>query len=626
MSLTDVQTAHQDLKGSWSYDGKSIFFLRDYGEDEERRLQVFQQNLESDLSATICDFACTEVDISPSDFYVSPHTSHFAYLASVGDEKYRVHVYDYSNQTKINENRTHKGKQLFGGWTKSGFYFFEWADVNGDSWNIHKFEFSEEMEDEEGSDVGYFPDLLGCIEDTPIVFNRFAKFDNRIRWKNRSFTFLKESEKQGRLRGGTSNGKGGILCIREWNQSDASEIVEFSLNSEGEMIEKIVVNSEEIEGLVNNSEKEGHLRGEIEGFFLSGKEIMIHINQDGASQLYRYLPGDNNNPKINLGKIKEEIGEFWIEHISHDENHGILLTVSSFSASQHIWLLTPSDTETKEITEPAFKLKLSKIESKEYKLTGMQYFEIIPKTSTNNMDTIIFFHGGPTVQTTNKWDRVISSFLCEGYRVIAPNPQGSIGRGAGYAGLDDGEKRHTLIDNEVGPFVEQISNNPQSSNLFMYGGSYGGWLVLSLATSPWGKFVQAGASRNGIGDIITFFSKTKRWRREHRAREYLGSTEGKTTFVATTTEILGLMKKISPFEKGRDDLTCTRLKLFVGEKDSRVPSDSSQKFVNKMNKSYPEVEMHPPFEDEGHKIKRLHNRIETMEKSCQLFKNSKSQS
>ena len=70
------------------------------------------------------------------------------------------------------------------------------------------------------------------------------------------------------------------------------------------------------------------------------------------------------------------------------------------------------------------------------------------------MDTIIFFHGGPTVQTTNKWDRVISSFLSEGYRVIAPNPQGSIGRGARYAGLDDGEKRHMLIDNEVGPFVE----------------------------------------------------------------------------------------------------------------------------------------------------------------------------
>ena len=391
------------------------------------------------------------------------------------------------------------------------------------------------------------------------------------------------------------------------------------------MIEKIVVNSEEIEVLVNNSENRGHLRGEIEGFFLSGNEIVIHINQDGASQLYRYLPEDNTNSRINLGKIEKEIGVFWIEHISHEENHGILLSVSSFSASQHIWMLSPSDTETKKITEPAMKLKLSEIESKEYKPTGMQYFEIKPEISTNNMDTIIFFHGGPTVQTTNKWDRVISSFLSEGYRVIAPNPQGSIGRGAKYAGLDDGEKRHTLIDNEVGPFVKQISNNSKSSNLFMYGGSYGGWLVLSLATSPWGEFVQAGASRNGIGDMITFFNKTSRWRREHRAREYLGSTEGKTTFVATTTEILDLMKKISPFEKGCDDLTCTRLKLFVGKDDSRVPSDSSQKFVNKMNKNHLEVEMHPPFEDEGHKIKRLSNRIETMEKSCQLFKNSKSQ-
>tara|TARA_B100001564_G_scaffold120523_1_gene100538 strand:+ start:12 stop:1877 length:1866 start_codon:yes stop_codon:yes gene_type:complete len=621
MSLTDVQTAHQDIKGSWSYDGKSVFFLRDDREGDERRLQVFQKNLESNLPATICDFALAEEDISPSDFYVSPHTPHFAYMASVGDEKYRVHVYNYSNQTKINEKRTHKGRQSFGGWTKSGFYFFEWADENGDSWKFHEFKFSKEVEDEEGDNVGYYPDLLGCIEETPIVFNRFAKFDNRIQWNNQSFTFLKESEKQGRLRDGTSNGKGGLLCIREWNQSDASEIVEFSLNNEGEMVEDIVVSSEEIKRFVNNSKNTDNLRGEIEGFFLSGKEIIIHINQDGVSQLYRYLLEDNTNSQINLGDIEEKIGAFWIEHISHDENHGILLTVSSFSASQHIWMLPPSDTETKRITEPAMTLELSVIESNEYTPTGMQYFEIIPKTSTNNMDTIIFFHGGPTVQTTNKWDRVISSFLSEGYRVIAPNPQGSIGRGARYAGLDDGEKRHTLIDNEVGPFVKQISNNSKSSNLFMYGGSYGGWLVLSLATSPWGEFVQAGASRNGIGDMITFFNKTSRWRREHRAREYLGSTEGKTE-----TEIRDLMKKISPFEKGCDDLTCTRLKLFVGTKDSRVPSDSSQIFVNKMNKSYPDVEMHPPFEYEGHKIKRLSNRIETMEKSCQLFKNSKSQS
>jgi len=625
MSHSEIQFAHQDTEASWSFDGKSIFFLRDHGGEEERRLQVFNLNLESEQTAS-CDFAFAKGDIAPSDFYVSPHTPHFAYLASGGDEKYRIHVYNYSNQTKINEKRTPKGKQLFGGWTKSGFYFFEWADENGDYWNIHEFEFSKEEEDEEGDNVGYYPDLLGCIEGTPIVFNRFAKFDNRIRWNNRSFTFLEESEKQGRLREGSSNGKGGILCIREWNQSDASEIVEFSLNKEGEMVEKIVVNSKEIKRLVNNSENTDNLRGEIEGFFLFGKEIIIHINQDGVSQLYRYSPKNNTYSQIDLEKIEDEIGTFWIEHISHDENHGILLTVSSFSASQHIWMLPPSSFESKRITEPGMKLELSEIESKEYKPTGMQYFVIKPKISTDNMDTIIFFHGGPTVQTTNKWNRVISSFLSEGYRVIAPNPQGSIGRGAKYAGLDDGEKRHTLIDNEVGPFVKQISNNSKSSNLFMYGGSYGGWLVLSLAISPWGKFVQAGASRNGIGDMITFFNKTSRWRREHRVREYLGSTEDKTTFVATTTEILDLMKKISPFEKEDDDLTCTRLKLFVGKKDSRVPSDSSQKFVKKMKKKHQKVEMHLPFEDEGHKIKRLHNRIETMEKSCQLFKNSGPQS
>jgi dipeptidyl aminopeptidase/acylaminoacyl peptidase len=240
----------------------------------------------------------------------------------------------------------------------------------------------------------------------------------------------------------------------------------------------------------------------------------------------------------------------------------------------------------------------------------MQYHIIEPDEVNDLTETIVFFHGGPTVQTTCKWDRVIASFLSENFRVIAPNPRGGIGRGADYCSLDDGKRRLNLMNDEIGPFIEKI--NLEFGNICVYGGSYGGWIVLTLATSlTWGKYLKAAASRNGIACMETFFDKTGPWRVKHREREYLGEID--------KTEKAQLTKKLSPIES--ESLECNNLLLICGRKDPRVPIETSEKFAKKFNLDLHNPEEFLRFDDEGHKIKRFTNRKELIEKTIKLFRN-----
>ena len=145
-------------------------------------------------------------------------------------------------------------------------------------------------------------------------------------------------------------------------------------------------------------------------------------------------------------------------------------------------------------------IKIGRVIPEIHPSTGQQYFVIEPDSGISG--TVIFFHGGPTVPMRRRWDPIIASFLVNGFRVITPNPRGSLGRGPRFAGLDDGHLRLNIVENDIAPFLQSMEQRYE--NLFMYGGSYGGWLVLKIATSPCGSMIRAGATRNGIGDFNRF--------------------------------------------------------------------------------------------------------------------------
>ena len=150
----------------------------------------------------------------------------------------------------------------------------------------------------------------------------------------------------------------------------------------------------------------------------------------------------------------------------------------------------------------------------------------------------------------------------------------------------------------------------------MYGGSYGGWLVLKIATSPCGLFVRAGATRNGIGNFPTFFSalvKSFPWRKGHREREYIGQNISQVE----RERIISALSPVNP----KSELFCKNIYLFTGKKDTRVLWKSSENFKDEMNKKSGENEVeHHPFPKEGHKIKRHKNLVSLLDETIKFFR------
>ena len=70
-----------------------------------------------------------------------------------------------------------------------------------------------EIIEEKDEDVGYFPEMLGHIQETPIVINQHAKFDNTI-FNTQRYNHL-SNNKTRRLRGGNSYNDG-LFCISEY--------------------------------------------------------------------------------------------------------------------------------------------------------------------------------------------------------------------------------------------------------------------------------------------------------------------------------------------------------------------------------------------------------------------------
>lgn len=602
--IHDVLFAHQDTEASWSHDGRHAFFLRDVGEEYARRNQVHQLETESGAIRTLTN----RWDGDITKLYVSPYSTHIAYLidTTAGTESNGLVVIDYSSGTE--EPVPKQRKQIFGGWTEDGLLFFERLpkddnNPDNDKWSLSHHEIGRGRAPTDiERDVGYYPDLLGRINGKPLVINQHATFNNKIRWNGEEFAYGDGDDRQERLRSGTNAQDGNLFCIRENMNEHAGEIVKFSIQDR-ELTDDATITSETILKKIGDDEQ--FPRGEIENFVVEGDDaFVVNLNLDGSSKLYR-VNGDEWN-QIDLGIIEETLGEHWVEGMSYNEKQGLLLTVSSFSTPQHLWRLTSED-EQKPLTTPSFRLPKMEVVTDVFQAhndgVDMQYFEIKPKDDDGSAGTVIFFHGGPAIQTTRKWDRVIATFLAKGFRVVAPNPRGSTGRGACYAGLDDGEGRRDLIETEVGPFVKHI-NDKYDGKPFIYGGSYGGWLVLSLITSEYGEYIEASASRNGIVDMGEFLNRTIKWRRKHRKAEYIGDSE----------QPVGLMIALSPLHAEEQELR--RVLLIYGENDSRVTPLDNMEFTRKFGL---EDDRLPPFDDEGHKIKRLTNLKKSLILTIKLF-------
>lgn len=210
------------------------------------------------------------------------------------------------------------------------------------------------------------------------------------------------------------------------------------------------------------------------------------------------------------------------------------------------------------------------------------------------LPVIVAVHGGPEWQFKPFFHFFIQYFVQQGFAVLAPNVRGSTGYGKAYSHLDDVEKRMDSVA-DLAHAAHWLREQPDidGERIVVYGGSYGGFMVLAALTS-YPDLWAAGIDLVGISNFVTFLENTSDYRRAHREAEY-GS-------LAHHRDIL---ESISPIHQV-DEISAP-LMVLHGANDPRVPLSEAEQLVAALEaRDVPVTFL--VFDDEGHGIHKLKNK------------------
>jgi dipeptidyl aminopeptidase/acylaminoacyl peptidase len=332
--------------------------------------------------------------------------------------------------------------------------------------------------------------------------------------------------------------------------------------------------------------------------------IAYTINREGFSEFYLRKIGKKSKP-LSLEIIKLP-AQGIVGNISFAKDK-LAFTFSSAKYNTDIWLY---DLKTKELTQVTKSDRAgipqeSFIEPKLIKYKTFDGLEIpawyyVDKNlllkNQEKIPVIVSVHGGPESQERPGFNALYQYFLSRGYAILAPNVRGSTGYGKTYASLDNIRLRENAVK-DLAYAVEWLKTfgGADPKRIAVMGGSYGGYMTMAAITL-YPDLWAAAVNTVGIVNWETFLKNTSGYRRRQREVEY--------GFLDKDLEFL---RQISPIS--RVDRIKTPLFVIHGKNDPRVPYTEAEQIVEALRKRGAIVE-YRLFEDEGHGISKLKNRLE----------------
>ena len=232
-------------------------------------------------------------------------------------------------------------------------------------------------------------------------------------------------------------------------------------------------------------------------------------------------------------------------------------------------------------------------------------FYFRPEHGSSPHPVILYVHGGPASQLRPDFDPRFQYFLTCGYAILATNVRGSSGYGKTYMALDDVHKRmDSVTDLKYAVDWLCTSGEADPKRIAIYGRSYGGFMVLAAVTT-YPDLWAAAIDVVGIVNWITFLENTGPWRRAHREQEY-GSLRRDREFLESISPIRMLDRITAP------------IMVIHGANDPRVPISEADQIVKHLSDRGHPVE-YLRYEDEGHKISKIGNRIDSFTKMADFL-------
>jgi dipeptidyl aminopeptidase/acylaminoacyl peptidase len=319
---------------------------------------------------------------------------------------------------------------------------------------------------------------------------------------------------------------------------------------------------------------------DIKSLFLSkDKTVGVLIaNEDGYSQAYKLSTKDNALLKIdNLprGQIYSvafnELGqEFALSintPVSPTDVYVMNLKTSNLTRWTHSevgGLNRDSFVSPSLIHYPTF----DDVDGQKRKIPAFVY----KSKKKGKSAVVISIHGGPEGQSTANFNSTYQHWVEKlGLTVIVPNVRGSTGYGKTYVSLDNGFNRESSVK-DIGALLDWIALQPDldSERVAVYGGSYGGYMVLSSAMH-YSERLKAAVDIVGISNFVTFLNNTKSYRRDLRRVEY-GDERN--------PDMNKFLQQISP----SNNVDKIKIPVFVvqGENDPRVPVTEATQIVKNL--------------------------------------------
>lgn len=351
---------------------------------------------------------------------------------------------------------------------------------------------------------------------------------------------------------------------------------------------------------------------DVDGLALSAddKYLAVSVNAGGYTELHIYdieANSEINQPIPPKGVLSRYQQMSW-----SPQGHKLLFTLTSGKRPEGIWMLDIDADRLERISEKSANNEQLLIEPqlcsyKSFDGLTVPYWLYVPYgIEARNLPVVIEIHGGPEGQEVPSFNGFIQYLLSEGIAVVAPNVRGSTGYGKIYTHLDDVEKRLDSvrdIDSLVTHLIE--SGTADKNKLAVSGTSYGGFMTLSCA-SRYPHLWACAIDTVGMYDLVTFLENTADYRRAHRESEY-GSLE----------KHYDILKAVSPAAKISD--ISAPIMIIQGRNDPRVPVTEAEQAVNALRSLGRTVE-YLCYDDEGHGIAKLKNRLDCYPKMAAFLK------
>lgn len=325
--------------------------------------------------------------------------------------------------------------------------------------------------------------------------------------------------------------------------------------------------------------------------------LAYSVNRDGYSELHLYGPIDGSDRHIHdfdrsviWGLNFTPDGEtLAVTHSGPDHNMNVALVQVSDGSCERLTYapmpgLNPQSLVFPELVRyPTFDGL--KIPAYVYRPSG-----------GGDCPVVVSVHGGPEAQERPYFLSLYQYLVSRGYAVVAPNVRGSTGYGKTFSHLDDRDKRMDSV-RDLASLADWIRAEPglDGSRVAIFGGSYGGFMVLSAITQ-YPDLFQAAVDVVGIANLETFLENTSAWRRALREVEY--------GYLATDREFLRCFSPIHYVDRIQ-----TPLYVVHGANDPRVPLNEAEQIVAALNERGRTVELRV-YPDEGHGIAKLKNRLD----------------